>query len=340
MGQAVPGLELHATNYDLDTSFPSLSSAVSQPPTSYRSAVRVTTDGQDLAELRHRESEEIHLQLRKLREKMNMRTAMTANHSSEASTRYNGVRSAQPRNQDRRRPRVGRLSASSLGESSFLEDVGELNTGGTLGGGAFDTPAYSGIDAMGSPPNGHHVKAGVLGLAERPSPAGSAVSLLDQPHVVQESLPRRYGEAATTVRDEKWREQRPSRSYRVSPEEEARSYALTPLSVSGTSSPAYSHCSEGADKRAYDGWAYRPHPSGDSTDAAIATLVNRPGRYRCWRALLCRLDEGLYLCGTRKLHLRVDHAEGRIEASDDNRQTWADLEDVMRRVEGPQHSIA
>jgi len=335
---AVPGLELHATNYDLDASFPSLSSAISQgcsqPPTSYRSAVRVTTDGQDLADLRHRESEEIHLQLRRLREKMNMRTAMTANHSSEAPPRYNGIRSSQPR--DKRRPRASRLSTSSLGESSCLEDVGDLNTGGTIGGSVFDTPAYSGIDALGSPSNGQHVKA----RAERSSPTGSAVSLLDQPHVVPERLPRRYGEAVSSVRDEKWREQRPSRSYRVSPEEEARSYALTPLSVSGTSSPAYSHCSEPADKRAYDGWAYRPHPSGDPTDAAIATLVNRPGRYRCWRALLCRLDEGLYLCGTRKLHLRVDHAEGHIEASDDNRHTWADLEDVMRRAEGPQNSIA
>lgn len=90
----------------------------------------------------------------------------------------------------------------------------------------------------------------------------------------------------------------------------------------------------------FAGWEYRPHASGDPVDAAVATLVNRPnGRYRSWRALLCRLEKGVYLCGTRRVHIRADSGSDRIEASDDGGHTWADLEDLMRGVEASQHAL-
>lgn len=88
------------------------------------------------------------------------------------------------------------------------------------------------------------------------------------------------------------------------------------------------------------GWEYRPHSSGDPVDAAVATLVNRPGgRYRGWRALLCRLERGVYLCGTRRVRLRADVALDRIEASDDGGKTWSDLEELMRGAEASQHAL-
>jgi len=88
----------------------------------------------------------------------------------------------------------------------------------------------------------------------------------------------------------------------------------------------------------FAGWEYRPH-SDDPTDEAVAILVNRPGgRYRGWRALLCRLESGLYLCGTRRVHLRADKQFERIEASDDG-ANWADLADMMRGAEASQHAL-
>merc|ERR1719221_1111101 len=90
----------------------------------------------------------------------------------------------------------------------------------------------------------------------------------------------------------------------------------------------------------FGGWEYRPHASGDPTDAAVATLVNQPnGRYRGWRALLCRLEPGSYLCGTRRVRLRADAAGGRIEASADGGATWADLEELMQGAEASQHAL-
>ena len=88
------------------------------------------------------------------------------------------------------------------------------------------------------------------------------------------------------------------------------------------------------------GWEYRPHASGDPVDAAVAALVNKPGgRYRGWRALLCRLERGVYLCGTRRVRLRADAVLDQIEASDDGGNTWADLEDLMRGAEASQHAL-
>lgn len=89
----------------------------------------------------------------------------------------------------------------------------------------------------------------------------------------------------------------------------------------------------------YAGWEYLPDPSGDPIDAAVAALVNRPGRYRGWRVLLCRLEQGIYLCGTRRVHIRVDAAKERIEASDDGGKTWADLESLMRGAEASQRAL-
>merc|ERR1719436_1950982 len=112
--------------------------------------------------------------------------------------------------------------------------------------------------------------------------------------------------------------------------------------VSGASSvavrPAYTVPAE--EQRDVLGWEYRPHASGDPVDAAVAVLVNRPnGRYRGWRALLCRLERGVYLCGTRRVHLRADAAAERIEASEDGGRTWSDLEDLMRGAEASQHAL-
>lgn len=87
------------------------------------------------------------------------------------------------------------------------------------------------------------------------------------------------------------------------------------------------------------GWEYRPHASGDPTDAAVAMLVNRPGRYRSWRALLCRLEQGVYLCGTRRVHLRADVAQEQIEASDDAGASWSDLEVLMKGAEASQRAL-
>eukprot|EP00439_Symbiodinium_sp_Y106_P076685 s1097_g15.t2 len=58
-------------------------------------------------------------------------------------------------------------------------------------------------------------------------------------------------------------------------------------------------------------WEYRPHED-DPVDAAVARLVNR-GRYRAWRALLCRLEHEVYLCGTKRVHIRVDEEQGLLE---------------------------
>mmetsp|Transcript_108951 Transcript_108951/g.339532 ORF Transcript_108951/g.339532 Transcript_108951/m.339532 type:complete len:197 (-) Transcript_108951:136-726(-) len=107
-------------------------------------------------------------------------------------------------------------------------------------------------------------------------------------------------------------------------------------SVAGRSAHSEDH---GASEIAA-GWEYRAHSSGDPTDAAVATLVNRPGgRYRGWRALLCRLERGVYLCGTRRIHLRADVASEHIEASDDGGKTWCDLEELMRGAEASQHAL-
>lgn len=89
----------------------------------------------------------------------------------------------------------------------------------------------------------------------------------------------------------------------------------------------------------FAGWEYRPHASGDPVDAAVASLVNRQGRYRGWRALLCRLDQGIYLCGTRRVHLRADLANEKIEASDDGGNTWSDLEVIMKGAEASQRAL-
>lgn len=75
------------------------------------------------------------------------------------------------------------------------------------------------------------------------------------------------------------------------------------------------------------GWEYRAQ-SHDPLDAAVARLVNR-GRYRAWRALLCRLEQGIYLCGTRRVRVRVDDTETQLEASEDGGNTWADLTQIM-----------
>lgn len=90
----------------------------------------------------------------------------------------------------------------------------------------------------------------------------------------------------------------------------------------------------------FAGWEYKAHASGDPVDAAVAALVNRPGgRYRGWRALLCRLDQGVYLCGTRRVRLRANLQQEIIEASEDGGATWTDLEDLSRGSEASQFSL-
>lgn len=80
----------------------------------------------------------------------------------------------------------------------------------------------------------------------------------------------------------------------------------------------------------FPGWEYRPQEN-DPVDVAVATLVNKPGgRYRSLRALLCRLERGVYLCGTRRVHLRADASSEKIEASDDGIK-WTDLEEQPSR---------
>lgn len=83
------------------------------------------------------------------------------------------------------------------------------------------------------------------------------------------------------------------------------------------------------------GWEYRAQ-SHDPLDAAVARLVNR-GRYRAWRALLCRLEQGIYLCGTRRVRVRVDDTETQLEASEDGGNTWADLTQIMTGARSAGH---
>lgn len=89
----------------------------------------------------------------------------------------------------------------------------------------------------------------------------------------------------------------------------------------------------------FTGWEYKAHSSGDPVDIAVAALVNRPGRYHGWRALLCRLDQGVYLCGTRRVNLRVDTAGERIEASNNDGETWEDLEFLLGGAEASQRNL-
>lgn len=104
-------------------------------------------------------------------------------------------------------------------------------------------------------------------------------------------------------------------------------------------SPAKSTHSDERSHVDYAGWQYRAH-AGDPLDAAVAALVNRPGRYSGWRAMLCRLDQGLYLCGTRRVRLRVDEdAREQIKASGDDGRSWMDLGDLMNGAEGSQHAL-
>lgn len=111
--------------------------------------------------------------------------------------------------------------------------------------------------------------------------------------------------------------------------------SFAPLAAAGASAP-----SAAAATTDFGGWEYKPHASGDPVDTAVAMLVNQPsGRYRGWRALLCRLERGVYLCGTRRVSLRADAAAGRIEASADGGTTWADLEELMNGAEASQHAL-
>jgi hypothetical protein len=119
----------------------------------------------------------------------------------------------------------------------------------------------------------------------------------------------------------------------------SRNGALTPISASASSSQVRSARSDPPIGSEFAGWEYKPHASGDPVDAAVASLVNRQGRYRGWRALLCRLDQGVYLCGTRRVHLRADLANETIEASDDGGNTWSDLEVIMKGAEASQRAL-
>lgn len=93
------------------------------------------------------------------------------------------------------------------------------------------------------------------------------------------------------------------------------------------------------DQSEYAGWEYRAHAS-DPTDESVANLVNRPGgRYRGWRALLCRLERGVYLCGTRRVHIRADDMAELIEASEDGGASWSDLAHLMNGAEASQHAL-
>jgi hypothetical protein len=120
-------------------------------------------------------------------------------------------------------------------------------------------------------------------------------------------------------------------------------YAKDNIQGSGSSiarsGSVFDHLTASGSSSSATGWEYRPHASGDPIDAAVATLVNRPGRYRGWRALLCRLDQGVYLCGTRKVHLRADLTQEKIEASDDGGVTWSDLEVLMKGAEAAQRAL-
>lgn len=87
-------------------------------------------------------------------------------------------------------------------------------------------------------------------------------------------------------------------------------------------------------------WEYKPHISGDPVDAAVAALVNRPGKcFKNWRALLCRLEHGVYLCGTHRIRLRIGTSTSRLEASEDNGVTWSDLEETLTVTEAMQRSL-
>jgi len=87
-------------------------------------------------------------------------------------------------------------------------------------------------------------------------------------------------------------------------------------------------------------WEYKPHSSGDPVDAAVAALVNRPGKcFKNWRALLCRLEHGVYLCGTHRVSLRISTSTSRLEASEDNGETWSDLQETLKVTEAMQRSL-
>lgn len=90
----------------------------------------------------------------------------------------------------------------------------------------------------------------------------------------------------------------------------------------------------------FAGWEYKAHLSGDPIDAAVAALVNQPGgRYRGWRALLCRLEQGVYLCGTSRVQLRADVAQDLIEASSNGGVTWTDIAMLLRGSEAGQRPV-
>ncbi|CAE8640140.1 unnamed protein product [Polarella glacialis] len=111
------------------------------------------------------------------------------------------------------------------------------------------------------------------------------------------------------------------------------------LAFSGVHLPVSETQGSTTDLGAGRAWEYRPH-TDDPLDQEVANLVNQPGgRYRGWRALLCRLERGIYLCGTRRVHIRADSAADAMEASDDGGATWADLEVMMRGAEASQHAL-
>jgi len=87
-------------------------------------------------------------------------------------------------------------------------------------------------------------------------------------------------------------------------------------------------------------WEYKPHMSGDPVDAAVAALVNRPGKcFKSWRALLCRLEHGVYLCGTHRIRIRISTSTSRLEASEDNGETWSDLQETLKVTVAMQRSL-
>ncbi|CAJ1340510.1 unnamed protein product [Effrenium voratum] len=85
------------------------------------------------------------------------------------------------------------------------------------------------------------------------------------------------------------------------------------------------------------GWEYRAQEN-DPVDAAVAQLVNR-GQYRAWRALLCRLEQGVYLCGTRRVYIRVNEGQDRLEASEDAGRSWGDLTQIMTGAKAAQVAL-
>eukprot|EP00913_Durusdinium_trenchii_P019189 g18034.t1 len=71
------------------------------------------------------------------------------------------------------------------------------------------------------------------------------------------------------------------------------------------------------------GWEYRAKPD-DPVDAAVAELVN--SRYRAWRALLCRLEQGVYLCGTRRV--RIPSEKPKLPEKSEKAQTKRKMEPI------------